>query len=205
MLQKKKRVYLAVYSILQLKESMTKDENVKTIRFPVKTDEKLVIIANKCGLSKLDLFMFMVDYFYKTKKDPRDLNDELLKNAINRKTDNIVAFIRTQEQELLMPLKKDSERMINSQLKILEYFNQYVIAYNKEQKEAYAAQRKAIDEIVKYLQIIDRLQVEKRNLKARFKSILEHYVSQRETLNVFAKQADKDELVRFANEQLANL
>ena len=184
---------------------MGKDENVKTIRFPVKTDEKLVIIANKCGLSKLDLFVFMVDYFYKTKKDPRDLNDELLKNAINRKTDNIVAFIRTQEQELLMPLKKDSERVINSQSKIVDYFNQYIIAHNKEQKEAYAAQRKAIEEIVKYLQIIDRLQVEKRNLKARFKSILEHYVTQRENLNVFAKQADKDELVRFAREQLENL
>jgi len=184
---------------------MSKDENVKTIRFPVKTDEKLVIIANKCGLSKLDLFMFMVDYFYKTKKDPRDLNDELLKNAINRKTDNIIAFIRTQEQELLMPLKKDSERMINSQLKIVDYFNQYIIAHNKEQNEAYSAQRRAIEEIVKYLQTIDRLQLEKRNLKARFKSILEHYVIQRENLNVFAKQADKDELVRFAKEQLESL
>ena len=184
---------------------MSKDENVKTIRFPVKTDEKLVIIANKWGLSKLDLFVFMVDYFYKTKKDQRDLNDELLKNAINRRTDNIVAFIRTQEQELLMPLKKDSERMINSQSKIVDYFNQHIIAHNKEQKEAYAAQRKAIEDIVKYLQIIDRLQVEKRNLKARFKSILEHYVSQRENLNVFAKLADKDELVRFAKEQQENL
>jgi len=187
------------------KELMSKDENVKTIRFPVKTDEKLVIIANKCGLSKLDLFVFMVDYFYKTKKDPRDLNDELLKNAINRKTDNIVAFIRTQEQELLMPLKKDSERMINSQSRIVDYFNQHIIAHNKDQKEAYAAQRKAIEEIVKYLQTMDRLQLEKRNLKARFKSILEHYVSQRENLNVFAKQADKDELVRFARAQLESL
>jgi len=39
----------------------------------------------------------MVDYFYKSKKDPRDLNDELLKNAINRKTDDIIAFIETEE------------------------------------------------------------------------------------------------------------
>lgn len=65
------------------------------------TDNKLQAVANKCGLSKLDLFTYMVDYFYKTKKDPRDLNDDLLKNALNRKTDNIVAFIKTQEQDLL--------------------------------------------------------------------------------------------------------
>jgi hypothetical protein len=35
---------------------MTKDENIKTIRFPVKTDQKLQSIANKCGLTKLDFF-----------------------------------------------------------------------------------------------------------------------------------------------------
>ncbi len=30
---------------------MTKDENVKTIRFSAKTDEKLQAIANKSGLT----------------------------------------------------------------------------------------------------------------------------------------------------------
>ncbi|GAC1307544.1 MAG: hypothetical protein NVSMB24_19590 [Mucilaginibacter sp.] len=58
---------------------MTKDKNIKTIRFPVKTDEKLQTIANKSGLTKLDFFIYMVNYFYKSKKDPIDVNDELLK------------------------------------------------------------------------------------------------------------------------------
>jgi hypothetical protein len=89
-----------------MNDKMTKDQNVKTIRFSANTDQKLQFLANKFGLTKLDLFVHMVDYFYKSKKDPRDLNDKLLKNAINKKTDNIIAFIRTQEQELLIPMKK---------------------------------------------------------------------------------------------------
>ena len=86
------------------------DENVKTIRFSIKTDEKLQKLAVKCGMTKLDFFNCMVDYFYKSKKDPRDLNDEMLKTELNKKTNNIAGFIKTQEQELLIPIKKDTER-----------------------------------------------------------------------------------------------
>ena len=115
---------------------MATNENNKTMRFSEKTDNKLQAVANKCGLSKLDLFTCMVDYFYKTKKDPRDLNDDLLKNAINRKTDNIVAFIKTQEQDLLIPIKKDGERLGASQRQIVEYSNKQIIAHNEQQKKS---------------------------------------------------------------------
>jgi len=57
------------------------DLNIKTIRFPVSADEKLQKLADKTGLTKLAFFIAMVDYFYKSKKDPRDLNDELLKKG----------------------------------------------------------------------------------------------------------------------------
>jgi hypothetical protein len=184
---------------------MTKDENVKTIRFPVKTDGKLQTIASKCGLTKLDFFIYMVDYFYKSKKDPRDLNDELLKNAIHKKTDNIVAFIRTQEQELLLPIKKDSERMIGNQLKIVEFFNQHIIKHNDEQKEAYKKQSGNISRIEEYLKRVDTAQYDKKILKGKFSSILEFYISAREQMGMMTKQADKDALIQHVRQQVNNL
>ncbi|MBB6110282.1 hypothetical protein SAMN05421821_10689 [Mucilaginibacter lappiensis] len=184
---------------------MTKDENIKTIRFPVKTDEKLQTIANKNGLTKLDLFIYMVDYFYKSKKDPRDLNDELLKNAINRKTDNIVAFIKTQEQELLIPMKKDSERIITVQGKIVDFFNHHILKYNDAQKAAYAEQTKNINQIAKYLSGLDTAQYDKKTLKSRFSEILEHYIQNREQMGMLTKQVEKDELIRYVRNMLRNL
>lgn len=184
---------------------MTKDENVKTIRFPVKTDQKLIAIANKCGLTKLDCFIYMVDYFYKNKKDPRDLNDELLKNAINKKTDNIIAFIRTQEQELLIPMKKDSERMIASQLKIVDFFNQQIIKHNDEQKAAYKIQLQHISKIADFLMKLDAAQSERKLLKAKFNVILEYYISAREQMGMMTKPSDKDALVQNVRQQVNNL
>jgi len=184
---------------------MTKDENVKTIRFPVKTDQKLLAIANKCGMTKLDFFIYMVDYFYKSKKDPRDLNDELLKNAINKKTDNIIAFIRTQEQELLIPMKKDGERMIASQLQIVGFFNERIIKHNDEQKAVSTAQSKSISNITEYLRKLDTAQYDKKRLKTMFSSILEFYINSREQMGMMTKQAEKDALVQNVRQQVNNL
>jgi hypothetical protein len=181
---------------------MSKDENVKTIRFPVATDDKLQKLADKCGLTKLAFFVAMVDYFNKTKKDPRDLNDELLKNAINRKTDNIISFVRTQEQDLLIPLKRESERMINVQVKIVDYFNKHVIRHNDEQKAACLSQSKSLESIATSLQTL--LQ-EKSHLKSRFSFILETYIKSREQMGMMTKQAEKDELIRHVREQVKNL
>ncbi|MGZ3811865.1 MAG: BfmA/BtgA family mobilization protein [Mucilaginibacter sp.] len=137
---------------------MSKDENIKTIRFPVATDDKLQKLSDKSGLTKLAFFIHMVDYFYKSKKDPRDLNDEMLKNAINKKTDNIISFIKTQEQDLLIPLKKNADRVITIQGSLVDHFNKHIIKFNDEQRATYHTQTNQIAKIVQYLQTIDRLQ-----------------------------------------------
>jgi len=184
---------------------MTNDKNVKTIRFPVKTDERLQGLANKSGLTKLDFFIHMVDYFYKSKKDPRDLNDELLKNAINKKTDNIVAFIKTQESDLLIPLKKDAERMIRGQENIIDAFNKHIIRHNDEQKAAYEVQLTNIGNIIEFLRKVDTLQYDKKVLKTKFSDLLEYYIKHREQMTVLTKQVDKDELVKHIREELKNM
>jgi len=59
------------------------DENKKSVRFPEAVDERLTLLARKLGRTKRELFMQMVDYFYKSKKDPADLNDEVLKKELS--------------------------------------------------------------------------------------------------------------------------
>lgn len=162
-------------------------------------------IANKCGLTKLGFFIYMVDYFYKSKKDPRDLNDELLKNAINKKTDNIIAFIRTQEQELLIPLKKESERMIAGQLQIVDFFNKQIIKHNDEQKAANATQATSVSNIAEYLRKLDVAQYDKKRLKTMFSSILEFYINSREQMGMMTKQVEKDALIQNVRQQVNNL
>jgi Asp-tRNA(Asn)/Glu-tRNA(Gln) amidotransferase C subunit len=184
---------------------MANDENVKTIRFPVGTDEKLQKLADKSGLTKLAFFIHMVDYFYKSKKDPRDLNDELLKNAINKKTDNIISFIKTQEQDILLPLKKNAERVVAVQKNIVDHFNEHIIRFNDEQKAAFQTQLNQIAKIIEYLQTIDRLQYDKTALKDRFSFILESYIRAREQMAVMTKQNEKEYLIQQAREQLKSL
>src|SRR5476651_893113 len=167
---------------------------IKTLRFSISVDEKLQKVALKSGLTKLDFFIAMVDYFFKSKKDPRDLNDELLKKELNKKTDNIIGFIKTQEEELLRPIKKDGERMIGAQRKIIDFFNENIIKHNDVQKAAFQTQSNNISQIVGFLQKLDTSQHEKKILKAKFSDILEYYIKNREQISGFIKQAEKDEL-----------
>ncbi|WP_394771968.1 BfmA/BtgA family mobilization protein [Mucilaginibacter sp.] len=178
---------------------------IKTLRFSISVDEKLQKVALKSGLTKLDFFITMVDYFYKSKKDPRDLNDEVLKKEINKKTDNIIGFIRTQEEELLRPMKKDGERMIAAQGKIINFFNENIIKHNDVQKAAFQTQLNNIGKMVEFLTKLDAAQSDKNALKKKFSEILEYYIKSREQLNVFNKQTDKDELASHVRQQLKNL
>src|SRR5471030_1189384 len=178
---------------------------IKTLRFSISVDEKLQKVALKSGLTKLDFFIAMVDYFFKSKKDPRDLNDEVLKKELNKKTDNIIGFIKTQEEELLRPIKKDGERMISAQGKIINFFNENIIKYNDEQKAASKTQSINISKVVEFLQNLDTAQYDKKVLKAKFSDLLEYYIKSREQLNVFNRQTDKDELTSHVRQQLKNL
>lgn len=184
---------------------MSKDENIKTIRFPVGTDDKLQKLADKSGLTKLAFFINMVDYFYKSKKHPKDLNDEMLKNAINKKTDNIISFIKTQEQDILIPLKKNAEKMLLIQGGLVDHFNKHIVRFNDEQRATYQTQTNQIAKIVQYLQTIDRLQYDKSALKDKFSFILETYIKAREQMGMMTKQVEKDNLVEQVRTQLKSL
>jgi hypothetical protein len=181
------------------------DQNIKTIRFPVTADSKLQKMAEKCGLTKLDFFIAMVDYFYKSKKDPRDLNDELLKKELVKRSDNIIGFIRTLEDQLLKPLVKSFERITNSQNSIVNFFNQHIITHNKEQKEAYAKQQSTINGIHISVKNIETAQYTKDVTKRKCLEILEYYIQHREAMGMMTKQTDKDSLIQNVRQQMKNV
>ncbi len=87
----------------------------KSIRFSIAVDEKFQKLAVKLGRSKMLLLEQMVDYFYRTKKDPIDLNDEMLKNSILKNAQNQIAFLKTQEKIFLFPLNEKIGEVLEQQ------------------------------------------------------------------------------------------
>lgn len=162
------------------------DPNVKNIRFPIETDDRLIKLAERFGRTKLGLFKQMVDYFYRTKKDPLDTNDELLKAAIGKSYHGLTGFVKTQEKELLIPMRVEIDRMIGSQKKILDCFNTQILQHNQQQSDALK-------------QVTQSLQA-KEQLKIKFLYILEQYNKAREQSGLTA--IAKEELIKKAKGQV---
>lgn len=162
--------------------------NTKTLRFSDEVDHKLSKVAQRAGRGKQQFFEQMVEYFYRTKKDPLDINDELLKSTIVKGHHNLTGFIKTQEKDLLIPMRVEIDRMISSQKKILDCFNTQILQHNHE-----SGQKQT--EILKQ---IGQTQQSKEQLKAKFIYILESYSKAAMT----ASAKEKEELIRRTREQI---
>jgi hypothetical protein len=176
----------------------------KSIRFPVGTHGKLLNICSKLGRNQVQLFIEMVDYFYKTKKDPVDLNDDILKNALSKNHDTYIRFIRAQEDNLLIPIKENVDRMISNQREIVRYFNEQVLNANKTILTNQDLQTAKHLENEKLLQAIYSRLDTKEKLKAKFLYILNTYIRLREETGSF-KGREKEELAETARKQTADL
>ena len=176
-------------------------ENVNTVKYPASLDAKFSKVASALGLTKRELFVKMVDYFYRTKKDPSDHNDELLKNTLNKSHKAYTSFIKAQEQLLLIPMKEAMDKMISNQRDIVKYFNQHVLNTNKSifksQQEQTATLQQMEELLVKSLE-------NKEKLKSIFLHILNHYIASREELGTF-KTREKEELAENVRKQVKNL
>ena len=149
-----------------------KDLNVKTIRFPIALDEKIGKLTKKFGRGKLQLFGQMVEYFYRTGKDPADINDEVLKNTLIKNHDTYIRFIRAQEEKMLIPIKTEVDRMLASQVKIIDSFNNQVLKANRDILAGQAQQASETNGLLKT--VTDKLD-DKESLKLKFLYILNHY------------------------------
>jgi predicted DNA-binding protein len=170
-----------------------KDVNIKSIRYPVIVDEKLDKLALKFGRTKRLFFSQMVDYFYKSKKDPYDLNDEILKKEVANGINRIISIIKRQENEFLLPIFTDTAKLINIggvHSKYLYDIDQYLIK-NEEQTKHILSLMTLLDKTIAKTQIHLN---EKAVLKKHFKQILDYYIQQRESLGWNAPTHKKEKL-----------
>ncbi len=150
------------------KKPVKKRPPEKSIRFPVGTHVQLIKLCEKLGRNQVELFIAMVDYFYRTKKDPADINDELLKNALAKNHQTYIRFIRSQEDNLLIPVKESVDKMIVNQREIVRYFNEQVLNVNKDILNNQETHEKQLQAIIVNMD-------SKEKLKVKFLYILNSY------------------------------
>ena len=178
------------------------DINVKSVRYPEVTDQKFEKIALKLGRTNRQVFIQMVDYFYKSKKDPMDLNDELLKNTLLKNHQQYIGFIKTQENMLLVPMKTLMDKIGESQLQIINRFNTEVLTHNVDVLNNQHALASMFGEIGRLMDAILQSQKNKETLKAQFISILDVYIKSREAFTMMTSGREKEELVAVTKEQV---
>jgi hypothetical protein len=178
------------------------DINVKSVRYPEVTDQKFEKIALKLGRTKRQVFIQMVDYFYKSKKDPLDLNDELLKNTLMKNHQQYVGFIKTQENMLLVPMKTLMDKIGESQRQIIERFNTEVLTHNVDVLNNQHSLASMFGEIGGLMDAILQCQKSKEILKAQFISILDVYIKLREAFTMMTSGREKEELIAVTKEQV---
>lgn len=183
-------------------------ETLSTIKFDRQTAVKMDRIALKLGRPKRLVFAQMVDYFHRSKKDPLDVNDELLKNTLLKQHKDYIGFIRTQENDLLIPIKREVDRMTRSQKNIVDFFN----GQQKHNKAVLEVDRDMLDgqkrltDIIKLaigsLDGISESLATKESLKEQFRNILENYIRTRDSFGMMTSAKEKDELVRSVKKQI---
>lgn len=200
----------------------------KSVRFDSDTDLKFSKLSEKLGRSKQELFGQMVDYFYKSKKDPADLNDELLKKELGQGINRIISFIKTQEKEALSPMLADLAQLQRTLTRLNGQYEQFFQSDEQQQVTGFfihtqrrllkehQAQQQQQQEMAQMLSNLlaetrshqneVKLQLDaKKGLKAKFMAILEHYMGQREVLNALTQGRLIKELQENARTQVANL
>jgi len=183
-----------------------KTVNNKTIRFSMSTDTKLSKLSLKLGRDKLEVFNQMVDYFYRTGKDPKDFNDELLKKALAKNHDSYISFTRVQEKDLLIPMHEDMRTLCDQQNMIITFFKDTQKPFNAQQHANFEVLKNKLDVAGKFIERTYNSQQQKEKLKQKFMTILDNYIRLREAipLRVF-KGAEKEELIAETKQQIIQL
>ncbi|MNK18103.1 hypothetical protein D3C87_363010 [compost metagenome] len=177
-------------------------EKLRTVKYSISDDVKFEKIAVKFGRSKRQILSQMIDYFYRCKKDPIDLNDELLKNTILKGQKDYIGFIRTQETELLIPIKRDATSIVELLKKIVFSFNSQVLKYNEQVLLNQSNQGKSLLSVYQTLGYIEKKIEAKATLKQKSMSILNRYIMDRESLGLMSSSREKEELAKQARKEL---
>ena len=181
------------------------DINVRSVRYPILVDQKFEKIALKLGRTKRQVFIQMVDYFYKSKKDPIDLNDELLKNALMKNHQQYIGFIKSQENMLLIPIKTEMDRVSVSQSKIIERFNTQILKANTDFLNNQNTQDQKLNAIGTIMDAMQKGVKSKEALKSQFMFILDSYIKSRDAFGMMTSGREKEELIAATKAQISLL
>jgi hypothetical protein len=186
------------------KNKVRKRPPEKSLRFPVATHDKLLKLCEKLGRNQVEVFVEMVDYFYRTKKDPADINDEILKTALAKNHDTYIRFIRKQEDTLLIPVRENVDKLITNQREIVKYFNEQVLNANTAILKNQDEQLDQSEKTEEILQAIYGKLDNKEKLKTKFLHILNSYIRLRDEIGTF-KNREKEELTESVRKQVTDL
>jgi hypothetical protein len=185
-------------------EGIMTTESLRSIKYSEGEGKKLDLLALKLGRSKRLVFLQMIDYFHRTKKDPLDINDELLKNTLLKQHKDYIRFIKTQENDLLIPTKREVDRMIESQKKVIAAFNSLL-----KQNEAIPI---ALDQHNQYLSHLEKgnkriqaMLADKEQLKLLFLSIFDAFAASRDNISSLGSRKEKEQLLLNTRNQIKNL
>jgi hypothetical protein len=167
----------------------------KSVRFTDATDEKFGKVAEKLGRSKQDLLADMVDYFYKSKKDPADLSDELLKKELGQGINRIISFIKVQEKDILAPMLAEQKIQMEQIQGLGTQFEAFFemlpegkirgkfVQLANEMVKGSNASKDALILVQRNQQAVYDLLKGKEKYQDHCMRILEHYIQVREGLN----------------------
>ena len=181
-----------------------KQRDTNSIRYPKETDDKMEKLAKSFRRSKKEFFCQMVDYFYRSKKDPADPDDEILKRELSLGVNRILSFIRQQEKDFLLPLFTDSGILKTASLKqkeLLEGIGRHLLA----ESEQTAVLTKRSEQVINGLKHLISKQKEKEMLKEQFGRLLNYYITQREEMGWTTSSVKKEELIVHVKQSLKNL
>lgn len=181
-----------------------KEKQTNSIRYPKETDDKMQKLSNHLRRSKKELFCQMVDYFYRSKKDPADPGDEMLKRELSSGISRILSFIRQQEKDFLLPLFSDTANLktISSrQMEILEGIGRHLLA--ESEKITVLASRS--EQFMNGIKHLISKQKEKELLKEQFSQLLGYYIAQREEMGWTKSVVKKEELIAHIKQSIKSL
>ncbi|MCP1994388.1 BfmA/BtgA family mobilization protein [Flavobacterium sp. HSC-61S13] len=175
-----------------------------SIRFSKVINEKLDKLALSFKRSKKELFNQMVDYFYRCKKDPSDVGDEILKKDLSAGINRILSFIKQQEKDFLLPVLTDMgfvKNVSGNNKKLLEAIITHLIS----EADKFSTLTKNNQTILNDVKALLSLQKKKEQLKQQFSNLLEYYIKEREEMGWSSSNTKKEELISYTRESLKNI
>lgn len=183
---------------------MDRSSDTNSIRYPKEVDIKLEKLTKGFKRSKKELFCQMVEYFYRSKKDPSDPGDEILKKELSSGINRILSFVRQQEKDFLLPLLTDTgivKAALSEQKKLQQAMGNHLLA-DTVKTELLIVENKRLVEGIKFL--VSNY-TEKEVLKSEFLKLLEYYISQREEMGWTTSSIKKEELISHIKTSIKNL